>query len=264
MNPEMGRPRLGVAVVFGVTASVAACVAILALVGFLANVVVPRSIDEGPIAPHGEALLVDVLVVSLFGVQHSVMARMRFKRSWTRFVPQAHERSTYVFASSLALLLLIWQWRPIPVSIWAVTTPLGRAVLSAVFCAGWLVMIAATLEIDPLELSGLRQAFSHSRGEAVRATAFQVTGLHRLVRHPVYLGWFVVFWATPAMSAGHALFAGLMSTYIVIAIQFEERDLARVHGPAYERYRSQVPMLVPWKGRVHARIPPTSDRGARR
>jgi len=211
-------------------------------IGFVGNVAVPKGIDGGASAPLTEALIVNVLLLGLFAVQHSVMARRGFKRWWTRIVPQRVERSTFVLAASAALALLLWQWRPIPQPlIWSVEHPAGVLALQALFWLGWATVLASTFLIDHFELFGLRQAFSRAQ----QAPKFRTPGLYRYVRHPIYLGFLLAFWATPQMSAGHLLFAAATTGYILIGIWFEERDLIAQFGERYHSYRAQVGMLLP-------------------
>jgi methanethiol S-methyltransferase len=182
-------------------------------------------------------------------VQHSVMARPAFKRWWTRFVPQAVERTTYVLLASLVLLLLYWQWRPIPAPVWSITDPVGIAVIQAIFWTGWAVVLVSTFLINHFELFGLRQVYARLRGRTLPAPVFKTPFLYKRVRHPIYLGFLLAFWATPSMTAGHLLFAMATSGYIMIGIYLEERDLIALFGDQYRRYREQVSMLVPLPGR---------------
>ncbi len=214
-------------------------------VPFIGGFGVPRSLDSAADGPVGVAVLLDVLLLAVFALQHSVMARPGFKRWWTRIVPEPAERSTYVLASSLALLLLFWQWRPIGGVVWHVGSPLGRAALQGLFVAGWLTILVSTFLINHFDLFGLRQAWLHLRGKPYRPLAFGTPGLYRHVRHPLYVGWLLTFWSTPTMTAAHLLFAVMTTAYILIAIQLEERDLGDVHGEKYAQYRRDVPMLVP-------------------
>ena len=216
-------------------------------IGFLGNVFVPKSLDSGATGPLGTALLADVALLLLFAVQHSVMARPAFKRRLTSVVPPAAERSTYVLASSLALLLLFWQWRPLGGVVWDVGDPAARAVLYGGFASGWTLVLVATFAINHFDLFGLRQAWRHFRGRPQEALPFVTPILYRVVRHPLYVGWLLAFWCTPTMTLTHLLFAAVTTAYILVAIQFEERDLAHAH-PEYSVYRRRVPMLVPsWR-----------------
>jgi protein-S-isoprenylcysteine O-methyltransferase Ste14 len=213
-------------------------------IGFLGNLWVPKSLDSGPTDPWTVALGVDLALLSVFALQHSVMARPGFKRWITRFIPQAAERSTYVLASSLALILLFWQWRPLGGVVWDVTAPAGRVLLHAGFVFGWALVLVATFAINHFDLFGLRQSWHAFRGQPQTPVAFKTPWLYRLVRHPLYVGWLFAFWSTPTMTVTHLLFAAMTTAYILVAIQLEERDLARAH-PEYAAYRRTVPMLVP-------------------
>ncbi len=220
---------------------------LLYAIGFAGNLVVPKSIDSGASTPLAEALIVNLLLLVLFAVQHSVMARAAFKRWWTRIVPEPIERSTYVLAATLALALLLWQWRPIadPV-IWTVEGHAAAMVLQAVFWLGWTVLLTSTFLINHFELFGLRQAFARLLGHTIPAPEFRTPFLYRHVRHPLYIGFLLGFWATPHMTAGHLLFSAATTGYILIGIYFEERDLVAQFGDRYRRYREQVGMLLPW------------------
>jgi methanethiol S-methyltransferase len=235
--------RVGI-FVYGVVAYACFFATFLYAIGFVGNLVVPRSIDSAPEGPLGVAIAIDLLLLGLFAVQHSVMARPAFKRVVTRFIPQAAERSTYTLASSLALILLFSQWRPIGGVVWDVETPFVRALLHAVFVTGWLTVLAATFLINHFDLFGLRQVWLELRGEPYRPLAFGTPGLYRHIRHPLYVGWFLAFWATPTMTAAHLLFAVMTTAYILIAIQLEERDLVAAHTE-YAEYRRRVPMFIP-------------------
>lgn len=214
-------------------------------VGFVGNFMVPKSIDSTPGGPLGQALLVDALLLGLFAVQHSVMARPAFKRWWTRFVPKPVERSTYVLFASLALITLFAYWQPIGGVVWEVQDPAARIALYA-FCAfGWALVLVATFLINHFDLFGLRQVWLHLRGKEYRPLNFGTPGLYKIVRHPLYVGFFIAFWATPTMTAAHLFFAVMTTAYILIAIRFEEHDLVAEHGARYVEYRKQVPMLVP-------------------
>lgn len=213
-------------------------------IGFMGNVVVPKSLDSGPTDPWQVALAIDLALLSLFAVQHSVMARPGFKRLLTRVVPQSLERSTYVLASSLALLLLFWQWRPLGGVVWQVESALGRALLFAGFAFGWGLVFVSTVVINHFDLFGLRQTWRAFRGQPQAAIGFATPALYRIVRHPLYVGWLFAFWSTPDMTVTHLLFALVTTAYIRVAVELEERDLMNAH-PEYAAYRRRVPMFVP-------------------
>jgi protein-S-isoprenylcysteine O-methyltransferase Ste14 len=212
--------------------------------GFVGNYVVPKSIDVGPASNVGEAIVVDLLLMSLFAIQHTVMARPAFKRWLTEFIPAACQRSTYVLLSSLILILLFWQWRPIPAPVWQ-ASGIAAWLLISVHWLGWLIAFASTHMIDHFDLFGLRQALFALRGAEIPDQSFRTPLLYKVVRHPIMLGFLLAFWATPAMTGGHLLFALANTAYILVALQFEERDLIAVFGATYQEYRRRVPMLVP-------------------
>ncbi|MFG6487190.1 methanethiol S-methyltransferase [Roseateles sp. BYS78W] len=223
-------------------------------VGFVFNLPgLPKTIDSGAAVSMAEAIAVNLALMALFAVQHSVMARRGFKQWWTRFVPPSVERATYVLAASAALALLLWQWRPIAQPLlWSVQDPAGRVALQGLAAAGWLIALVSTYLIDHFALFGLRQPWAALRRQAEQAPAFRTPLLYRHVRHPLYLGFLLAFWATPQMTAGHALFAAVNTAYILIGIAFEERDLIAQFGPRYLAYRQQVGMLLP-RFRAHLR-----------
>jgi protein-S-isoprenylcysteine O-methyltransferase Ste14 len=238
-----------VAVLYGIGAYALFLVTFLYAVGFVGDLAVPKSIDSGSAGPLVESLIVDTLLLGLFAIQHSVMARQGFKRWWTRIVPRSVERSTYVVLASLVLLVLYWQWRPIIDPVWTVRSPVGAAILTAIFWFGWAMVLFSTFLINHFELFGLRQVFARLLGRELPAPRFYTPLLYKRVRHPLYLGFLVAFWSTPAMTAGHLMFALACTGYILIAIQLEERDLIRMFGDQYRRYREQVAMLLPLPGR---------------
>ena len=213
--------------------------------GFVGNILVPKSIDSAPQDPLTTALLVNAALLGLFAVQHSVMARQGFKKWLTRFIPQPAERSTYTLLSSLCLILLFWQWRPMGGVIWDVQDPAGRAILYSLFAFGWLLVLVTTFLINHFDLFGLRQVWFYLRGKAYQPLGFVMPVFYKHVRHPLYVGWLFSFWATPTMTMAHLVFAIATTAYILIAIQLEERDLLREHGEKYSVYRRKVPMLIP-------------------
>jgi protein-S-isoprenylcysteine O-methyltransferase Ste14 len=236
--------RRAITFVYGVMAYAIFFGTFLYAIGFVGNFAVPKSMDSTPEGSAGYALLVNIALLGLFAVQHSVMARPAFKRWWTQFIPQPAERSTYVLFSSVALLLLFWQWQLMGGSIWEVQNPIGQAILFTLFAAGWLLVLVSTFLINHFDLFGLRQVYFYLRGLTYTPVQFRVPGPYRYVRHPLYVGWLFAFWATPTMTATHLVFALLTTAYILIAIQLEERDLVAAHRE-YEDYRRQVPMLLP-------------------
>lgn len=227
---------------------------------FVGNFLVPKTIDIGPDSSPTQAVLTDMILLGLFAVQHSVMARPAFKRWWTRIIPHSCERSTYVLISSLLLVLIFWQWRPIPITIWHVEG-LPAAALTAIFWTGWLIALASTFQIDHFELFGLRQAVEALRGAAARMQAFKTPFLYRLVRHPLMLGLLIAFWAAPHMTAGHLLFAVMNTAYILVGVRLEERDLIAEFGASYEYYRQRVPMLMPRLFGGGGSVAPDTRRG---
>lgn len=233
-----------VALTYGLLAYGGFLAVFLYLVGFLANFGVPRSVDVGPETTFWTAALINVLLVALFGLQHTVMARPTFKQWWTKFVPKSIERSTYVMASNLVLVLMFWQWRPMNSVLWDVAHPVTRTALWALFLAGGLGVVATTFLINHFDLFGARQVWLHFRGQEYRPLGFRMPAVYKFIRHPLYVGWITAFFATPTMTTGHLLFALGMTAYILIAIPFEERNLVEEH-PEYEAYRRTVPAFLP-------------------
>lgn len=249
--------RIGI-FIYGVVSYALFFGSFLYAIGFIGGFGVPAGLDGEPVVPLGQALLIDTLLLGVFAIQHSVMARPGFKRWWTRIVPQAAERSTYVLFSSLLLIALFAWWQPIGGVIWSLQDPLAQAVLYGVFALGWLTVLIATFLINHFDLFGLRQVWLHLVGKPYTHLSFGTPWLYRYVRHPLYVGWFMAFWATPHMTAAHLLFAVATTAYILIAIQLEERDLLKVH-PEYAEYRRRVPMLVPQPRRNSRSEPPVSQ-----
>lgn len=234
------------------------------LVGFVGNFGVPRSVDIGPAAAPGIALIVDICLLALFGAQHSVMARLEFKKYWTRLVPKSIERSTYVLISSAVLILLFLLWRPMPAVVWELQMVTTQAIMWAVFYSGILLVLLSSFVIDHLDLYGLRQVWMNFKKRDYVHPGFKVTYFYRFIRHPLYVGWILFFWATPTMTAGHLLLAASMTAYVLIAVRYEERDLVHFHGEDYVRYREKVPKLIPKFGNLYKSIKgKESDRALR-
>ena|ERR1700722_12352280 len=234
-----------VAALYGLICYTAFLSSFLYAIGFVGDVLVPKTIDTGPGAPLLEALLFNALLLSLFAAQHSIMARQGFKAVWTRIVPRAVERRTYVLLSSLLLGLICWQWKAIPTVIWEVSSPVSRGLLMTLFALGWFTVLYSSFIINHFDLFGLRQTYLRLRGVDYTPLNFKVRALYRFVRHPLYLGFVIAFWATPYMSLGHLEFAIATTGYIFVGIFFEERDLMKAHGVEYGAYRARVPMLLP-------------------
>ena len=233
---------------YGVVSYAIFFVTFLYAVGFIGNFGVPRTLDAGPSRPFVESLLIDLGLLALFALQHSVMARPAFKRWFTRVVPEAAERSTYVLASSVALIAMFALWQPLGGVVWTVTDATARGVLWGCFAFGWLLVLVSTFLINHFDLFGLRQVWLQLVGKPYTTLVFGTPGPYKLVRHPLYVGWFFAFWATPTMTVSHLLFAIMTTAYILVAIQLEERDLETFH-PEYREYKARVPMLIPFTKR---------------
>jgi protein-S-isoprenylcysteine O-methyltransferase Ste14 len=238
-----------IALLYGLIAYLVFAATIIYSIGFVTGLVVPKTIDSGLAGPPMQAVIINLLLMSLFAIQHSVMARPRFKKWWTRIVPPTVERSTFVLFSSLALAFLFWQWQPIPVVVWQVTNPQVAASLLGLSLFGWVFVFVSTFLINHFELFGLHQVANNLVGRPMPAMRFKTPLLYNLVRHPIYLGFLIFFWATPVMTGGHLLFATVTTAYIFVGISLEEHDLIELFGDEYLRYRKRVSMIVPFFGR---------------
>ncbi len=248
-----------IAFLYGLAAYSAFFASFLYAIGFVSGLAVRKGIDSGAVVPVGAAVLVNTLLLSVFAVQHSVMARTQFKQWWTRFVPKPVERSTYVLCSSLALMLLCWQWRPIPTVVWSIGDPRLALVVTGISFAGWLMVLTSTFLINHFELFGLHQVANNLAGRAMPAPRFRTPLYYRFVRHPIYLGFMIAFWAAPTMTVGHLLFAAVTSAYVVVGALLEEQDLIAQFGDEYRHYRQRVSMLIPWRrGRQQAARSPAT------
>jgi methanethiol S-methyltransferase len=250
----MGR---SIAFIYGVVAYGIFFLTFLYLIGFVGNLLVPKSIDTGAVTNTALAFVINFVLIALFGVQHSVMARPGFKARWTRIIPAPIERSTFVLLSSLILLLLFWQWRPMGQTIWNIEATWAQYVMWAIFFGGFGMVLLSTFVIDHFDLFGLRQVTLNLRQKSYTHSDFKVTLFYKFIRHPLYAGFIMGFWGTPHMTLGHLIFALGMTTYILIAIRYEERDLMMFHGEDYVKYRARVPMLVPRFGRIHETVKST-------
>jgi len=236
-----------IAFLYGIIAYFVFFVTFLYAIGFVAGMVVPKTIDSGAVGPAMEAAIVNLILMSLFAVQHSVMARRQFKEWWTQYVPKSVERSTYVLFSSLALALLLWQWRPIPTVVWQIDDPRIAMAVTAISLLGFLIALTSTFLINHFELFGLHQVANNLTGRSMPTPRFRTPLYYKFVRHPLYLGFIIAFWAAPTMTIGHLLFAAVTTSYIFVGILLEERDLVDLFGDDYRRYRERVSMLVPWR-----------------
>lgn len=239
-----------VAFLYGIAAYLVFFVTILYAIGFVMGLVVPKTIDNGTATPPLEAVIINLLLMTLFAIQHSVMARQSFKAWWTQFVPKPVERSTYVLLASLSLLLLFWQWRPLPSVVWEVQDPDFAVTLVTLSFAGWVLVFTSTYMINHFELFGLHQVTNHLVGKEAAPARFKTPLLYKFVRHPIYLGFIIAFWAAPVMTAGHLLFAAVTTLYIYVGIALEERDLVALFGDEYRQYKQRVSMLIPWRRSV--------------
>lgn len=239
-----------IAFLYGIAAYLVFVATILYAIGFIMGLVVPKSIDTGTDTSAVEALIVNLLLMGLFALQHSVMARRRFKAWWTQYVPKPVERSTYVLLASLSLLLLFWQWRPMPAVLWGVTDPDIAVTIVTVSLAGWVLVFTSTFLINHFELFGLSQVTNHLVDKEPAPARFRTPLLYKFVRHPLYLGFIIAVWAAPTMTVGHLLFAAVITLYILIGIALEERDLIAMFGDEYRQYKQRVAMLIPWRRSV--------------
>ena len=236
-----------IAFLYGLACYALFFVTFLYAIGFVMDLAVPKTIDSGTVVPLAQALIVNMLLMAVFAVQHSVMARRQFKAWWTQFVPPQVERSTYVLLASLALVLLFWQWRPMPVPVWQIADPYLAMAVTLLSFLGWLIVLTSTFLINHFELFGLQQVANNLAGRSAPVARFRTPLYYKFVRHPLYLGFIIAFWAAPTMTVGRLLFAAVTTAYIFVGILLEERDLVELFGDEYRRYRQRVSMLVPWR-----------------
>ena len=252
IDRDMPERRAGVlgrflAFLYGAAAYIVFLGTILYAIGFVSNLVVPKTLETGTAGPLAEALIVNLVLMSIFALQHSVMARKQFKQWWTQFVPKAVERSTYVLLSNLALILLMWQWRPMPAVVWEIADPDIAVTVATVSFGGWVIVFTSTFLINHFELFGLQQVANNLAGREMPTPRFRTPLYYKFVRHPIYLGFIIAFWAAPTMTVGHLLFAAVTTAYIFVGILLEERDLVDMFGDDYRRYKTRVSMLLPWR-----------------
>ena len=249
ISPNMPGNRIArvTAFLYGLVAYFAFFGTILYAIGFVMGLVVPKTIDSGTVSSTNQALLVNLLLMSLFAVQHSVMARRQFKEWWTQYVPKSVERSTYMLFASLTLMLLFWQWCPMPAIVWQIDEPGIAMTVATVSLVGWVMVFTSTFLINHFELFGLHQVASNLAGREMPAPRFRTPLYYKFVRHPIYLGFIIAFWAAPTMSVGHLLFAAVTTAYIFVGILLEERDLVDLFGDDYRRYKDRVSMLLAWR-----------------
>lgn len=238
-----------VAFLYGIVAYLAFAVVIVYAIGFVTGLMVPKTINSGPASPLVESIVINIVLLTIFALQHSVMARPQFKKWWTTIVPKSVERSTYVLLASLALALVFWQWRPLPGVVWEAKDPTIAASLLYLGLFGWVLVFISTFMINHFELFGLHQVANNLTGNSMPPMKFKTPMLYNVVRHPIYLGFIIFVWATPTMTAGHLLFAAVVTAYIFVGIALEEHDLIEVFGDEYRRYRRRVAMIVPFIGR---------------